>query len=235
MVKNKIIFFFFLSAILQLSGCVNREDDIVPDCQSGCVTINGYITTGTGTEPLSNANIAVYWINTQYLSGGTVRKKAVTTSDTYGYYELDFPLREEELEEGFFDVKILIDTVEFLKCGKSNHNVGINELERDTVIGINYFIPRKAFVELVIANQEQIQTDDYFANSLTSRFGVDGRQRCGQYVAWGDRLSSNIKVEVAAEQPVIIEISKTKEGIRTVSYDTLSLTAGEKEIYTTEF
>lgn len=71
---NKSILLFIISQVI--FGCIKRENDIiVPVCQSACATINGQFTTGYGTAPLRIVSLTINWVNTQYLSGGTIRKK----------------------------------------------------------------------------------------------------------------------------------------------------------------
>lgn len=217
------------------SACVEREDDIAPVCEDACTTISGYLTTGDGTGPLPNANLTVYWKDTPYLSRGTVRRKAIATSDANGYYELNFHIRPEELENGYFQVEIPVNPDEYLICGQGDHSFAFHDLQRDTAVQINYFIPRKAFVEIQVYNQEQIQEGDYFATNVKSRLGVEGKQGCGGVSTWSRSELSNAVLDVAAEQPVVVRVIKTRDGIKTESNDTLTLAAGEKVLFEAEF
>lgn len=82
---NKLLLLFF-TLMLVTTGCIKREDDLIgPVCQV-CTVITGRLTTGDGTIPIENATVTANWVNTLYLHGGTVRKKAVSTTDSKGYY-----------------------------------------------------------------------------------------------------------------------------------------------------
>lgn len=65
--------------------------------------------------------------------------------------------------------------------------------------------------------------------------GIEGKQGCGPVVTWSSGLPLNPILEVAAEQPVIVETHKIKNGTRTVSYNTLNLTIGQKIVFNAEF
>ncbi|GEO07412.1 hypothetical protein AAE02nite_50760 [Adhaeribacter aerolatus] len=227
-----LLFFVFLSLA---SGCVKKEDDLIgPTCQN-CTVIKGRLTSGDGTIPIANAKITTNWVNTIYLQGGTVRKKAVSTTDSKGYYELKFQIRDDEKGEGYFDTEILPPSVAYLSCSSSGHSFAFFELKKDTTITVNYFIPKRAFVEVRLTNQSQIKASDYFASSFDSKMGIDGKQSCGPVITWSSGLPSNPVLEVAAGQPVIITTHKTKNGVKTTTYDTLNLSDGQKAFYNAEF
>jgi len=226
---------FLLLCVLQTIGCVKREDDLInPVCQS-CSVIKGRLTSGDGTIPIANAKITANWVNTFYLQGGTIRKKAVSTTDSKGYYELKFQLRDDEKGEGYFEIEIPTPSVEYLSCSSNGHSFAFLELKKDTTIEVNYFIPKRAFVEVRLTNQSQIKTSDYFASSFDSKMGIEGKQSCGQVITWSSGFPSNPVIEVAAEQPIIVTTHKTKNGVKTTTYDTLNFSAGQKAIYNAEF
>jgi hypothetical protein len=227
-----LLLFVFLSIA---SGCIKKEDDLIgPVCQ-GCTIIKGQLTSGDGTIPIANAKITTNWIKTFYLQGGTIRKKAATTTDSKGYYELKFQIRDDEKGEGYFKTEILQPSVEYLSCSNIGHSFAFFDLKKDTTIVVNYFIPKRAFVELRLTNQSQIKASDYFASSFTSKMGIDGKQGCAPVITWSSGLPSNPVLEVAAEQPVIVTTHKTKDGVKTTTYDTLNLSEGQKAVYNAEF
>lgn len=237
MKKSYLIIFFLLSCIIVLSGCVESENDIEPDCRSGCGTIRGYITTGDGTEPLPNVNLAAYWKYTPKMYGGTVRRKAIGTTDDKGYYELNFQVKNEELEDGYFEVELTVDTTEYLTHKKEGHHFGLPyDMRRDTVFRVDYFIPKLAFVEIVLKNQTQIQESDFFAiEYYFQNIGVNGEQGRGMIITWESESSSNRVLEVPAIIPVVVNTHKTKDGVKTTTNDTLNLEVGDKVIYEVEF
>ncbi|WP_276497897.1 hypothetical protein [Pontibacter litorisediminis] len=225
-----------LLVLLLISGCLDKEEDITgPVCLTGCTTIQGKLTTGTGSAPLGSAILTLEWVNTRYLSGGTIRKKATAKTDADGNYQLAFQVRDDELGEGYFNVDIAVDTVQYMLCGKDNYSFTFFEMKRDTTIEVNSFIPRKAFLELRLSNPEQVKTSDYFASTVYSPVGVDGEQSCGKVETWRSDYSSTRVVEVAAEQPVVIDTRKTKDGVQTVTMDTLLLSVGQRVVRTVEF
>lgn len=231
---NKLLLLFF-TLLLIATGCIKSEDDLVgPVCQS-CTVIKGRLTTGDGTIPIENATITTNWVNTFYLQGGTIRKKAVSITDSKGYYELKFQVRDDEIGEGYFEAQISTGTAESLSCSSSGHGFAFFDLGKDTTIEVNYFIPKRAFVEVRLTNQSQIKASDYFASSFDSKMGINGEQSCGPVVTWSSGLPINPVLEVAAGQPVIVTTHKIKNGIKTTSYDTLNLSNGQKIIYNAEF
>lgn len=224
-----------LVALSTLSSCLTHEDDIGPLCQRDCATIKGRITTGDGTRPLVDARIQVNWVNTAYLQGGTIRRKALAKSIRDGYYELRFDIREDEMEEGYFEVMYTPPNASYLSCGGDTFGFAIFDMEQNSVTEMDYFIPKKAYVEVSLTNEDQIGPTDYFASSISYSKGTNGQQRCGTIIIWSSGIPLEPIKEVAAEQAVIIETTKIIADVRTVSYDTLYLSEGEKQYFNATF
>ena len=222
-----------LLVLLLTTGCLNKEEDITgPLCQAGCTVIQGQVTTGTGTVPLQGATLTLEWENTRYLAGGTIRKKAVSTTDMNGNYRLAFQVRDDEVQEGFYKLDIKADTSRYFLCASATPDFDFSHLQRDTTIEVDYFVPRKAFVELRLSNREQVKDSDYFATTVWS---MVGEKSCGYVATWKSGYPAIRVAEVGAEQPVVVDTRKTKDGVQSVTVDTLYLSVGQRVVRNIEF
>jgi hypothetical protein len=50
----------------------------------------------------------------------------------------------------------------------------------------------------------------------------------GTDITWSSGLPSNPVIDVAGGQPIIVESSRTKDKVNTVTYDTLNIEVGQR-------
>ncbi|MEM7110615.1 MAG: hypothetical protein AAF519_20465, partial [Bacteroidota bacterium] len=207
-------------SLLLLQGCIEDEDDLISqqECSSiPCAMLNGMISTGDGHEPFQGAEIEVLWKNTVYLGGGTIRTKARGQTNEDGYYEINFRVREDELEDGYFLVKIFIDS-NFLSCGNTTeyHDFSISQLSNDSIVTTHYGIPYKAFLSVHANGASQMADNDYLSFTATSPAGIDFQGGCGTVISWTNQNpDETYLIEVAAFQPVIVSTTTRKGEERT--------------------
>ncbi|GGF29149.1 hypothetical protein [Echinicola rosea] len=236
--KNILPLSLLLSFIFLSTGCIKNESDLISqDCSSHCATLNGNITTGNGLIPFKNRDIEVIWKNTIYLGGGVIRTKAKTKTDDSGYYELNFKVREDEMESGYFMIKIPIDQ-NYLICGsnESYHRFAFFELKNDTTITTNYGIPYKATLKVNSNGASKLADHDYFSFTTMSPTGINFDSHCGTIIDWSNKNpDQEYIIDVAAEQPVIVRMGIRKGDQYFSKSDTLRLEIGEKLDYIVEF
>jgi len=216
--------------LLALVGC--KKDDKVETCPGSCTVITGRLLTAGGTTPLARVPLTVKWLNRVSLFGGDVRTKATATTNADGWYTLRFFVRDDELHQGYFKVDYSVDKSKYYDLGS---DFAFMELPRDTTIVQDYLIPRKAYVELVLTNPGALTAADSFWSNFSSRSGLfPGTSTAGPAVSWPLQGQSS-RVEVAGDQPVVVENLRNKAGVRVVTYDTLRIPAGTTQPYTVTF
>ncbi|MHA6248753.1 hypothetical protein ACXYMU_12500 [Pontibacter sp. CAU 1760] len=226
----------YLSLLLLLgSSCVTQENDFISKyCPGSCTVIKGNIATANGTVPLSGIKLEATWsnVNLPKLSGGTVRRKAVTQTDADGNYELRFLLRDDELVDGRIFIETAIDEGKFITCGASQPAFYMaGDLPRDTTLVRNYVLPRRATLALELQNREAISSGDAFSTIITYKAGINRSNCVGGVVNWSTNTSQSVERDVPAEQPVVVETYRTKNGVRTTAQDTLLLAPGQHLTY----
>jgi hypothetical protein len=227
--------FLFILLLFLVTSCFRVEDDIISkNCPGSCTIITGKITTGNGSVPFKKLSLSLECRPNPRQFGGLIRRKATARTDAQGFYTLKFLVRDDEIAEGHYQVNGEFDTDVYLNFNKEDKLFSFYNLKRDTTIEMNYWLPKKAFIEMKLANPEDIKSGDTFYSVMGSKLGVDGAQYYSNYVNWTNPPTSSV-LEVAAEQPIFVEHWKLKNNVRITERDTLQLKAGEKVIYTTRF
>jgi hypothetical protein len=217
---------------LLLSSCHTQTDDFISkNCPGSCTVIKGTLTTDGRTKPLAGVKLEVQWSEGDMFSS-IRRRKAITTTDANGKYELRFLLRDDELpstypDNGSFTVKAHINPEKYLTCSGNNILLETYDLKRDTTITFDYLLPQKAFVEIQANNLQAKQQDDY----LWSEFLFDP---CSLVVSLYNSDTKHV-VAVAANQPVIIRTTKRKSGVETVTEEVITLAPGKTFNYEITF
>lgn len=197
--------------------------------------LSGALTTANGTRPLSHVPLVVTWRNDGYIVSGSVRKKAVTQTDEAGNYELRFLIRDDEFVEGYFVVEPALDVTKYVYCRYEGLDFDFFDLKRDTTLLANYDIPEKAFIEFALSNPGALQTGDKLTTQFSYSFGKDGQEICSSSIQWNEFSNSSHVVEVAADQPLLLEQVKLKNGVESKEQITLELKAGETKVLATDF
>lgn len=238
--KFKFLLLIFIKVhLLTLTSCVEDENDLKSqNCDDSCVTLNGLISTGNGSEPLDGASLEVIWDNAGAY-GGTNRLKARSETNENGFYEIGFELREDELEEGFFRIQIAVPDPYLQHCfDRGYYEFAVSDLTNDTIVTTNYGIPLKTTLLVRATGAANMGENDRFSVGITSPFGIGFSSGCGSgnLISWtNDTPEQTFSLDVAAEQPVTIRINITKDGQRTIKTDTLYFDVGKTAEFTAEF
>ena len=234
--KNLPAILFLIVSVFVSNSCRIEEDDYIfnEDCIQSCNYINGQLMTGDGSESLSGAYVELEWHKgSNIFGGGLVRNKAVSISDVTGYYELKFQIREDEIDTGYYIVKYYPGK-KFYGC-TGEHEFGIGDIPKDTIMTYNYGIPYKASLTVRSKGAENMAINDYFSFSALSPSGIDFNSACGFHVSWSNEFPDReFTYDVAALQPVVLKTVRRINEERFPSYDTLYLDIGEHVEYVVE-
>lgn len=212
---------------LLLVNC--QKADVPPVCQGSCTTITGRLITGQPQVGIAGAEVVVKWILPSGLSAKVV-PKARTTTDAQGNYRVSFYIEDAELSNGYFSVYYPVDKNRYYTLTEDQDAFYV--LKRDTTYVVKpYVIPRKAFVNITITNQNQLLTDQgTFTSGFNTCYGhntVFSRaiQGGGTVVTWGKYPADN-PLAVAGDQSILLTSYKTRNGIFTFTSDSLFVPAG---------
>lgn len=230
-----LTFLLTLLTILTFNSCIEEENDLrSQNCENSCAIINGIITTNDGMQPLTGVEVTAEWINTVYLGGGTIRKKAKTRTDNLGNYNLKFEVRSDELEAGYFSFEVLTGK-DYFRCNVNEYpSFSAFELKNDTTINMNLYIPYVAHLNAGISGLENASQGDYIQVTVNPTVNI-GPTVCGQVFGWySDMEDPNwvYKLDVPANQDLVIETMIRKGEVRTRKYDTLYISKGQTVDYT---
>lgn len=220
---------------LLLSSCHTKTDDFISKhCPGSCTVIKGTLTTDAGSKPLAGVKLEVNWYKRDVLGiSSSTRRKAVTTTDANGDFELRFLLRDDELpnpysRNGSVVLEAHANPENYLFCLGGNTLLVESDLKRDTTITLNYVLPQKAFVEIQANNLQAKQQDDF----LWTEFLFDAA--CSSAISWFT-TDTKYTIPVAANQPVIIRTTKRKNGVESVTEETITLAPGQTSTYQVTF
>ncbi|HEU5292498.1 MAG TPA: hypothetical protein VFU05_17745 [Cyclobacteriaceae bacterium] len=221
--------------LLTFKSCIVEENDLrSQNCGNSCATVNGIITTNDGTKPLTGVEITAKWINTVNLGGGTIRKKATTHTDNFGNYTLSFQVREEEMEEGYFIFEVLTGK-DYFRCNENEYpSFSAIELKNDTTINMNLYVPYVAHLNAGLTGLENASEPSSIQLEVSPTIQI-GPTVCGQGFGWYSNMDEPnwvYKINVPANQNLIIETVITKGEVRTRKYDTLYINKGQTVDYT---
>lgn len=230
-------FFSIIIVLLFITSCISRKKDFIDEseCSNNCVTLNGFLLTGDGTIPVENTLVEVLWDGSSYFSLN-LRDKAKTFSDKNGFYEMKFNLRDDELNEGFFRVKIYPGD-EYLLCDMDDtHQFTYFFLKEDSTYTTNYLIPQKATLVLKSQGAENMKEDDSFFVTVSTPYGANLNYNCGLLISWRrDNYDKIHDWSAGSNQNIVIEKNIKKNGIRKITNDTLMLQSGHKLEYVIPF
>ena len=227
-IKYSLLLLFIL---VILGSCHTSTDDFISKyCPGSCTVIKGRLTTDNRTKPLPGVKLNVYWqvVDPLGLSSNT-RRKAVTTTDADGNFELRFLIRDDELEGARvrYFVEANAGSDAYLYCLGQNHLLEYAALERNTTITTDYNLPRKAQLQLQVRNPDAMATGDYIQTSFEFDAGeASAADNCvpGTYQTPANPQATTA---VAANQDVILRIYKRKAGTTTTSEEVIRLAPGQ--------
>lgn len=221
-----------------LYSCIKKDDDLASqDCPANCTVITGRFVTDAGQTGIGGIPLTVEWVQRAGIIGGQIRRKATTSTKANGSYELRFLLRDDELLDGYFRITYSADSKRFI-TEKNSVAYSSYELTRDTVVVSNWLLPRKAFLRLELPGSAPTVPNDYFASTVSfingSFTSIGQVGNYGIVCTWAG-TTKVFDIEVAANQRVVIENRRVKNGIRVIDTDTLQLTPGSRSTYRTAF
>jgi hypothetical protein len=224
-----------LLTLLTFKACIDEENDLISqNCTGSCATITGVITTNDGTQPLTGVEVTAKWKNTVYLGGGTIRKKATTHTDNFGNYTLSFQVREDEMEEGYFIFEVLTGE-EYFRCNENEYpSFSELELKNDTTINMNLYIPYVAHLNAGITGLVNASEPGSIQLTVDPTVKI-GPTVCGHVFGWYSNMDDPnwiYKIDVPANQNLVIETVITKGEVRTRKYDTIYVNKGQTVDYT---
>ncbi|GAB3204419.1 hypothetical protein ABID22_003329 [Pontibacter aydingkolensis] len=233
--KSKLSYSLLLLLIV-LCGCKQHEEDFISKyCPGSCTVIKGQLTTDDGTTPLPGVQLLAQWRLDGTLGfGGTVRKKAVATTDANGNYELRLLLRDDELNNdlgrrGYLIVDATINTSQFLTCYGDTYLQHYFNLSRDTTITLDYTLPQKAFIEVEANNLQAIGSNDIFLSQAFFKSGEKGDDSCSQGISWSNQSNTQTStIPVAANQTVVLRTTRRDNQVESVSEQTFRLLPGQR-------
>ncbi|MBB6612426.1 hypothetical protein H7F15_15370 [Pontibacter sp. Tf4] len=226
---------FLLSwLLLFLSSCHTQSDDFISKyCPGSCTVIKGKLTTDGRTKPLAGVTLEVNWYtySSPAITSNT-RRKAITTTDANGNFELRFLIQDDELPNeytntSYFQVKASADKNTYLFCLGDNLLLEYTDLERNTTINANYNLPRKAQLVLQVSNPQAMANGDNIQSSILMDAGVSGTSygcSVGAYLTAGNAQTT---IAVAANEDIVIRSVKNKAGSQTTSNQTIRLAPGQ--------
>lgn len=217
-----------------MQSCEKENDLISQNCETDCTQIVGKLMTDDGTTPIVNRKITVIWDNTSH-GFGTVRTKASVRTDSNGEFYISFLMRDDELESGIHRI--------YFKKRNENRFLrpdlnGIPSIPaiRDTLMTRNHNVIKKAFINLTLLNLDEIQggnrlwTNFKYPRPVGFSQSIDGNIR-----GWNREYENNQLIEIAGNQPTIIEIVRKIDGVTTRENDTLFVNSGITTDYTVDF
>ncbi|WP_223650277.1 hypothetical protein [Hymenobacter psoromatis] len=208
-------------------GC--QKADVLPACQGSCTTITGRLITGQPQVGITGVEVTVKWVTS---NGWNIKAipKAHTTTDAQGNYRISFYIEDAELANGYFSVYYSVDKNSYYSFLEDQDD--FYDLKRDTTYVVKpYVIPRKAFVHLVIINQNQLLVEKgYFTSDFNTCYGHNivfsqAIQGGGASISW-DGLPYENPLAVAGDQSILLTSYKNKDGVITRTADSLFIPAG---------
>ena len=232
----------YLPAILSLIGLLSacQKEEMLEVCSDKCTTITGRLITGSNRTPIAGADITVNW-NYQAGIGYKSTVKTRSKTDSNGKYTVSFFIKNNELAEGYFDVTYSVNENQYYTIGENTVAFYRNDIKRDTLIEVaDYLIPRKAYIKFAITNQSQLITEKgQFFSDFNNCYGFNTRfnQQIlggGPVIFWNSLPSQN-PLPIAGDQSILIKNHKTRNGVLTVTTDSLFIPAGTTSNFTVTY
>lgn len=224
---------FVVVLFVFLHGCIKEEDDLDgQNCELGCTMVTGKILTENGQVPLANLKLDVVWSKGGY-GFGSIRTKATSKTDLNGNFSLKFEIQDEELKEGGFGITYALDKDKYLD---SNRGIPLYGVKKDTMLMVNYNIPRKAFLDISVLNTDKIEqgatfyTDLYYMTPSGLEQPVDGH-----ILPWSNESDNYRELEVPGNQPIVLTESRQKGDERIQKIDTIVIEAGTTKKITIDY
>lgn len=223
---------------LLLTSCFGSA--VEPACDGTCAVITGRFLTDGGQRGIAGVALKLDWVERSYIIGGDVHHKATTTTDADGKYTLRFRVSDDERNTyGSYRMSYTANANEFIVYAAADNGLRLRSdgLRPDTVITSDWLLPRKAYLHYEVTNPAQVQgnvqlsylfqqgefTGTGYLNLASQRFlyDNDGHNAPPNSPPVGD-------VFIAANQPVVLQVFKVKNGVQITERDTIQLAAGDR-------
>lgn len=225
----------FASTVLLAAGCTKEK---LEDCPGQCTLVTGQLLT-SGLQPLAGGTVTAKWYTGQGYS--RPRTKAQATTDVNGNYQVRFYVKDDELQDGYFQLTYEVNKDRYLTMRSTDSpDPSGAGLRRDTTYRLSpYLIPRKAFVKLTVPNPDQIQ--EYFAVDFSS---AQLRTLTATKTTSGGGASVGIPrqtapfttlVEIAGDQKVYVRASRSQNFVYTSTVDSIVVPAGTTRALTIRY
>lgn len=225
-----------LLSIFSFVSCEKEDDLISQSCETDCTEITGKLMTDNGTTPIVDHKITVVWENTnQGTIGGTIRTKATTRTDDTGEFNLKFFIRDDELQNGFHRIyHDVLNDDEYLRADLNG--ISVIPSVRDTTFVRNHNALKKAFINLSLLNLDEIEGNDRLWTNFKYMSPSGFTQPIDASVrGWTAESEANHLIEIAGNQPVIVEIDRKINNVSTTETDTLFVSSGTTIDYSVDF
>ncbi|MBD1397113.1 carboxypeptidase regulatory-like domain-containing protein [Pontibacter sp. JH31] len=126
-----------------ITACTKEEEDYISKyCPGACTVVSGRIIKSGSLQPVAGMQVLASWKNLRHFKaggGGTIRKKAIVSTDQQGNYTLRFLLRDEELQDGVLVISPLNGECPTSDC--PSYTLYHDELKRDTTYTYDFQLP----------------------------------------------------------------------------------------------
>ncbi|HTN69017.1 MAG TPA: hypothetical protein VLZ33_06110 [Dysgonamonadaceae bacterium] len=237
--KTKSLFLIIL--MIAFVGCSKEEDETDQECVSGCTTISGHIVT-SGNTPLKGVKLQVRYIKSQYLAGSQSGLKREVTTDTSGYYNMSFNLKDDEVQ--YYDAQIssyfqigfdsgTLDPDKYFLSYYSVNNENSNmlttrpSLKQNTSYNVSGYFPEKDYITVNLNNFTSTHEDSHFEVRTFFPWGLESEEQnedklldtkygissSGYDHFVAKKENQVFRVPVARKDTNIVRVLKIKNGI----------------------
>ncbi|MEX0360726.1 MAG: hypothetical protein AB3N10_07015 [Allomuricauda sp.] len=153
--------YLLLLAILAQS-CDKDDTDLT--CISDCTLIQGQFLTAKGA-PLKNVKVGVNYYRSQGI-GSSIRRIKKTSTDKNGNFKMQFYVNDDELGNvpGYFQFVYDyngLDPDVFIGTDYNSYGIGAIH-SRDTIISLEFYNPKKAFITANLNGFNPIKPEDHY-------------------------------------------------------------------------
>ena len=222
---KKILFFIIIT--FTLTSCWNEIDDTDVVYTENMTTIQGYVLTEGGTQPVKNLKLNLDWIVKSEL-GGTHRNIKYFETDSTGHFKVDFYVTDLELKhEGGYNFKFVGEYPNYIDHVYDNELGTIFLNNRDTVIDKVFFLPRKGYLK--VFSEENL---DSISWNIGYKYGdINDPYHSILWVGYKNRIATNIYLyEIAGNQKNYIEI-RDRRTLKVLKTDSIYVTIKDTAIF----
>jgi hypothetical protein len=227
---------FLLITLSILSSCTKTDKTRFNEtCIDSCTIIQGRFITGNN-EGIANVPIEIKSETHPTLGLGQthIRYIASGKTDNDGYYSLSFSLQNKEYGPGqsasvymYFNYKrskfLPISQYEYFGFRES---LATALLRKDTTIKANIYLPSKSKIKIRLENFIPVQAYDNFSVFTTCGVGLERFRTAGELLEASQVLTEK-DLDACGNEQTMIYIRKRKNGIATVTIDTVLVPTGQ--------